>query len=116
MEMNGYQAVALTTAIFPETEKFNYPVFGLCEEAGEVAGKFKKIIRDSNPKRDANGMLVFTPEQTRAVALELGDVMWYVAVLAHKLGYPLEEIAEMNVNKLADRQRRGVLGGSGDNR
>ena len=47
--MNDYQAVALTTAIFPEVEKFNYPVFGLCEEAGEVAGKFQKIIRDSNP-------------------------------------------------------------------
>ena len=62
-------------------EKFNYPVFGLCEEAG----KFKKIIRDSNPKRDANGVLVFTPEQTRAVALELGDVIWYVAVLAPEM-------------------------------
>lgn len=109
MDLNDYQAQALRTAIFPNRgDNFVYPALGLSGEAGEVADKLKKVIRDNG------GQL--TDEVRAAVAKELGDVMWYVAVLADELGYDLETIGMNNLEKLASRQSRGVLTGSGDNR
>lgn len=109
MDLNDYQAQALRTAIFPNRgENFVYPALGLAGEAGEVADKLKKVIRDNG------GQL--TDEVRAAVAKELGDVMWYVAVLADELGYDLETVGMNNLEKLASRQSRGVLTGSGDNR
>ena len=72
-------------------------------QAGEVAGKFKKALRDGTPN-------------PAGMAAELGDCLWYLACLAGSFGYTLEEIAAMNLAKLADRQQRGVIGGSGDER
>lgn len=109
MDLNDYQAAALQTAIYPNQGfDFTYPALGLVGEAGEVADKLKKVIRDNdgvitNPVRDA-------------VAKELGDVLWYLAVLANELDYDLNTIAEDNLSKLLSRQERGVLSGSGDNR
>lgn len=109
MDLNDYQTQALRTAIFPNRgANFVYPALGLSGEAGEVADKLKKVIRDNG------GQL--TDEVRKAVAKELGDVMWYVAVLADELGYDLETIGMDNLEKLASRQSRGVLTGSGDNR
>lgn len=85
-----------------------YPALGLAGEAGEVAEHAKKAIRD-----DAG---VVTEERRRAMAKELGDVLWYVSQLASELGLELEEIARANLEKLLSRQRRGVLSGSGDER
>ncbi len=109
MDLNSYQTAALQTAIYPNMGmNFPYPALGLVGEAGEVADKLKKVIRDNDG--------VLTDPVRDAVAKELGDVMWYLAVLAYELDYDLNTIAQNNLDKLASRQERGVLTGSGDNR
>ena len=106
---NDYQTAALQTAIYPnQGQNYVYPLLGLCGESGEVADKLKKVIRDGDG--------VLTDSIRDAVAKELGDIAWYLAVLAHELGYTLEEIMQMNLDKLASRQQRGALSGNGDNR
>ena len=102
MNFNEYQKHARSTAIYPKEYKVIYPALGLCGEAGEVAEKVKKNIRDG--------------KSLDGVKFELGDVLWYVAVLADDLGVTLEEIAQANVDKLKWRKYRGKIGGSGDNR
>lgn len=106
MTLNEYQRGAMETAIYPQP--IIYPALGMCGEAGEVADKVKKVLRDNNSE--------FTEEKKREIAMEVGDVLWYVATLANDLGYSLEEIAKMNYDKLKSRQMRGKIGGSGDNR
>lgn len=106
MDISDYQKKAITTAIYPKANKIIYPALGLAGEAGEVADKVKKIIRDNND----------TDEMKQNIAAEIGDVLWYCAVLAHDLGFDLAQIADSNLQKLADRQQRGVLQGSGDTR
>ena len=108
MTLNEYQAGALTTAIYPKERTIIYPTLGLTGEAGEVADKVKKVIRDGNDD--------FTDERKKQIALELGDVMWYAATLAHDLGYTLEEVCQMNLDKLASRMQRDKIHGSGDER
>lgn len=107
--INEYQKFALTTAIYPNTgNNVVYPTLGLVGEAGEVAEKVKKVIRDGGGE--------MTPETRQKIALELSDICWYMATLAMELGYSLEEIFQMNYSKLSSRKERGVLSGSGDNR
>lgn len=108
MELNEYQKEALVTATFSEVVKIVYPTLGLNGEAGEVAEKVKKVIRDNNGD--------FSREKCVEIAKELGDCAWYLAVLAHGIGYTLEEICEMNIAKLRSRQQRGMIHGNGDNR
>lgn len=114
MELNNYQKAALETAVYPDKWKIYYPAFGLNGEAGEVADKVKKIIRDNG------GFENLTSEQLEQkrhnIMLELGDVLWYVAVCASDLGLSLEDVAKANINKLQSRKRRGKIGGSGDER
>jgi NTP pyrophosphatase (non-canonical NTP hydrolase) len=109
MTLNEYQEHALETAVYPEKYKVVYPALGLAGEAGETADKIKKVLRG-----DDGGVL--TDEKRQAVAMEIGDVLWYCATLAHDLGYDLDTIAKMNYAKLKSRQERGKLSGSGDNR
>lgn len=85
-----------------------YPVMGLTEEAGEVAGKFAKIIRDKNGD--------ITAKDKAEIEKELGDVMWMVAEICNCMGFKLHEVMEKNIKKLEDRRARNVLSGSGDNR
>lgn len=85
-----------------------YPVLGLVGEAGELANKAKKAYRDNDGYFGADGY--------DAVKAELGDVLWYIAEVATQIGADLSAIAESNLTKLASRQQRGVIGGSGDNR
>lgn len=108
MTINEYQAAALTTAVYPEDKRIIYPALGMCGEAGEVADKVKKVIRDNNQSFDTARKI--------EIAKEIGDVMWYCATLANDLGFTLEAIAQMNIDKLQSRKERGMLGGSGDNR
>lgn len=108
MTLNEYQDKALETAVYPQKYKVVYPALGLAGEAGEVADKVKKVIRDNR--------CVFDAKRREAIAQELGDVQWYIATLAHDLGYTLEEIGEMNYAKLSSRKQRGKIGGNGDNR
>lgn len=106
MTLNEYQKHALETAIYEE--KIIYPTLGMTGEAGEVADKVKKVIRDNRKE--------FTPEIKAEIMKEIGDVLWYCATLSHDLGYSLEEVAQTNVDKLRSRMNRNKLGGSGDNR
>ncbi len=108
MTLNEYQEKALETAVYPQQFKIIYPALGLSGEAGEVADKVKKVIRDNRCE--------FDDSHKKEIAKELGDVLWYVATFAHDIGYSLEDIAEMNNEKLSSRKERGMLGGSGDNR
>ena len=85
-----------------------YPALGLAEEAGEVAGKFAKAVRDCNGKIDN--------ERKEAIIKELGDVTWFVAELCTLLGVSLEEVMQKNIDKLTSRKERNVLHGEGDNR
>jgi NTP pyrophosphatase (non-canonical NTP hydrolase) len=110
MDLNDYQRRARSTAIYPKPlgNLPVYPALKLAGEAGEVAEKIGKILRDEEG--------VIGLERGVELAYELGDVLWYVANLASDLGYDLDNIAQMNVEKLASRQFRGVIKGSGDNR
>tara|TARA_R110002096_G_scaffold104581_1_gene230369 strand:- start:295 stop:606 length:312 start_codon:yes stop_codon:yes gene_type:complete len=103
MNFKEYQRKAVSFAIYPATHKVLYPTLGLCGEAGEVAEKVKKQIRDG----------VFHRHE---VAKELGDVLWYLANICNDIGYSLEEVADLNLEKLSSRKKRGALKGSGDNR
>jgi NTP pyrophosphatase (non-canonical NTP hydrolase) len=110
--MNEYQADASKTMIYKW--KVIYPALGLANEAGEVLGKIKKLIRDHDVTFDGMSTI---PDQKRAeIADELGDVLWYIAALSKDLGITLNEVAAMNHEKLQSRQMRGVIKGSGDKR
>jgi NTP pyrophosphatase (non-canonical NTP hydrolase) len=108
MTFDDYQEVAVKTAIYPVGDMVIYPALGLCSEAGEVAGKVKKCLRDKNG--------VMSQEDLEAIADEAGDVLWYIAALARDLGISMSTMAHRNAKKLQDRKERGVLGGSGDKR
>lgn len=107
MKMNDYQKEALKTAIVKDNNIL-YTVLGISGEAGEVSEKMKKIIRDQDG--------VMTKENKKELAKEIGDVLWYLAVFADEIGYKLETIGRLNIKKLKDRKKRGVIHGAGDNR
>ncbi len=108
MDLNHYQQAARRTAIYAAHHRVIYPALGLASEAGEVAGKVKKVLRDEGGD--------FAKAPLQAIKDELGDVLWYVAVLAGDLGLSLDEIAAANLGKLASRQERGRPSGGGDRR
>lgn len=108
LTFDSYQKQAKETAIYPKSAGVMYPALGLTGEAGEVANKVKKIVRDGYEKSPA--------DWREQIASELGDVLWYCAALASDLGLSLGKIATENANKLSSRKKRGTIGGSGDNR
>lgn len=108
MTLSEYQEKASKTALYPKEHGFTYTVLGLSGEAGEIADKYKKVIRDQGG--------VMSDEKKSEIAKELGDVLWYVAMAAHELGYDLDEVAKRNIDKLQSRKDRGKIQGSGDNR
>lgn len=110
MKLNEYQKKALTTALYPKKYKVIYPALGLGNEAGEVMGKIKKWMRDD----DGDGKM--SKERKDALAEELGDVLWYLAILAQDLNLQLSDIAEINLAKLKSRKKRGKIKGDGDKR
>lgn len=115
LTLDSYQDKATNFAIYKGS--LLYPTLGLAGEAGEVSEKVKKLYRDDEfnfMQEDLTDEL--EPEQARDLALELGDVLWYVANIANDIGYSLEEIADMNIDKLSSRMSRGALKGSGDHR
>ena len=107
-DLNEYQTQTSQTAIYPSERAMEYLTLGLTSEAGEVAGKVKKVIRDYSGVIDDNAR--------HAIAQELGDVLWYVAQIASLLNVELADIASMNIKKLLDRQKNDTIQGSGDNR
>ena len=106
MNINTYQQHASETAIYKD--KLIYPTLGLAGEAGEIANKVKKILRDNS------GNLQESVRED--LICELGDVLWYIAALATDLNFELSEVANKNIEKLNSRKNRGTIGGSGDNR
>jgi len=104
-----YQERARDTAAYPVIgHAVVYPALGLTNEAGEVAGKIKKIFRDKGG--------VISEQDRDALGAELGDVLWYLAQVATELGLSLEAIAARNLDKLSDRRARGKISGDGDDR
>jgi len=109
MDLQTYQTRAAVTARYPDVGSNPiYPTLGLCGEAGEVADKVKKVLRDHDGR--------FSEEIRADLALELGDVLWYLARLASELDLDMAAIAEANLAKLASRAERNVIAGSGDRR
>jgi len=110
MTFDEYQKQALTTAVNSYDPLMAKTIWamGVAGEAGEVVEKWKKIVAYKNGK--------VTPEDRDELAKELGDVVWYIAVMAESLGLTLEDVMQRNVRKLADRQKRDVIKGKGDNR
>lgn len=106
MDFNDYQQEALKTANYPVDMKITYPALGLAGETGEVLEKIKKMYRDGRHFDDTR----------HHIAMELGDVLWYVAVLAHDFNINLDDVAKANVMKLRSRYERGVISGDGDER
>jgi NTP pyrophosphatase (non-canonical NTP hydrolase) len=111
MQLNNYQDYALSTAIFKKPEDaLIVCLLGLAGESGEVFEKCKKNITHTT----VDGSPKFSNSE---IAKELGDVLWYLAVLANELGYSLEDIAQMNINKLNARKiAKTLVSGTGDNR
>lgn len=109
MTFDDYQAMAKKTAIHPRKSKVVYPALKLAGQAGDVAEKVGKIIRDDQGR-------FFSSRHRDSLKKELGDVLWYIAAIASDLGVNLNDIAETNLDKLRSRQERGVLGGPGDDR
>jgi NTP pyrophosphatase (non-canonical NTP hydrolase) len=109
MNFNDYQTQSRKTAKYPAIgHPVIYPALGLVNEAGEVAGKIKKVFRDKEGQ--------ISEETRQALKAELGDVLWYIAQVATELDLSLDEIAEHNIAKLYDRLERGQIKGEGDNR
>ena len=106
-DLDMYQKSAKATAIYPRDYSIVYPAIGLAGEAGEVANKVKKLLRDGQE---------LTPELKEKIGDEIGDVLWYCAVLADDLDIKFSDIANRNLLKLANRQEKGKLHGAGDDR
>ena len=109
MDLCKYQNKSRETAFYPNVG-INpiYPTLGLVGEAGEVADKVKKVLRDNGGEFDASSI--------KALKLELGDVLWYISQLSSELGLSLEDVAKSNLEKLRSRADRGVISGEGDER
>ena len=110
MEFNYYQKTSRQTALYVREgiPNYIYPTLGLTGEAGEVAEKVKKILRDDNG--------IINEEKRVQIAKELGDVLWYLSQLSTELGFSLDEIAQQNIDKINERLKQNKIGGSGDNR
>jgi len=109
LTFSEYAEAAGRTAVYPNRgNNLIYPTLGLCGESGEVAEKVKKVLRDADGK--------VSDAVREALVLELGDALWYVAAVAFELGVTMEDVAERNKAKLASRQAREKLKGSGDER
>ena len=109
MDFNQYQKQSRETALYPKVGNNPiYPTLGLVGEAGEVADKVKKVLRDKEG--------VFDESTKESIKLELGDVLWYIAQLSTEFGFELDNVAKSNLSKLKGRAQRGNISGSGDYR
>lgn len=108
MTGNEYQQLAERSNLMTGDNALNYAALGLVGEAGEIANKVKKVIRDDNN--------ILTDEKRKSIQKEIGDVLWYVSRLSSELGITLEEVMEQNIEKLSQRMDKGTLQGDGDDR
>lgn len=121
MELNEYQKRAMTTCT-KSSENFSYMMLNLVGEVGEFASKVAKAIRKDkaciyyNHLQTESGPNTMTKEDVEDLQKEAGDILWQLSGLCSVMGWSLEEIAQENLRKLADRQSRNVIVGEGDNR
>lgn len=121
MTLNEYQEKAMTTCT-ESSMNFAYALTGLNAEVGEINDKVAKAIRKDEAVIASNELMVRCSESlearklTAGILAELGDVLWFVALLCKEEGWTMEEVAQMNLDKLADRVKRGVIIGEGDDR
>lgn len=110
MTFDEYQKLALKTAHSHPDDLMDKTIWamGVAGEAGEVVEKWKKIVAYKEGE--------VSEQDLTELKKELGDVVWYIAVLAHSLGLSFDEVIKINVDKLADRHKRNVIKGQGDNR
>ena len=109
MDFKTYQKKARETALYPNLDSnYIYPTLGLVGEAGEVAEKVKKVIRDKKG--------IFDEESKNAIKKELGDVLWYISNLCTEFNFNLDDVALQNLEKLKSRVSKGKISGSGDDR
>lgn len=106
---NSYQYFIKAMKVYPKSHSVIYPALGLTGEAGEIAEKVKKWVRDEGGQE-------MSEERRATILKELGDPLWYIAALADDLGYTLQDVVDANYLKLTSRKDRGVLQGSGDDR
>lgn len=116
MTATEYEQQAHRTIAGHAAENITYLGFGLMAEAGEVADKIAKAVRRGDIVINNNEIVSFRGDAFRLTGDELGDVLWFVAMMARRLGFSLEEVMRRNLDKLADRQARGVIIGDGDKR
>lgn len=119
MTATEYQTQAYKTLAKSTAENISYLSFGLVAEVGEVADKIAKAVRRGEISINNDELIIKRgsgEELTQYIADELGDVLWFVAMMARRLGFSLEEVMRRNLDKLADRQARGVIIGDGDKR
>lgn len=116
MELNQYQERAMSTCM-GSCNNHAYMLLGLVGEVGELFGKIAKGIRKEKTEFFKNLLTDgFTEEEKHDIKSELGDCQWFIAGIAKTFGWPLEEVCQDNLDKLASRQARGVIDGNGDNR
>lgn len=111
IDFDMYMVKARETAIYPGRGKLPgllYATIGFGGEAGETLNKVKKILRDDNG--------TITEEKKQAIAQELGDSLWYIAMICDELGLRMAQVANDNVTKLANRKFLGTISGEGDKR
>ncbi len=111
MDFNEYEEKASETAVFNDrtTEyKLMYLALGVAGEAGEVAEKIKKVMRNDNG--------IVSDEKRESIKSEVGDVLWYLSQLSRELGFTIEDAAQANMRKITDRKSRDVIRSEGDNR
>lgn len=123
MTLNEYQQQAMTTCM-KASENFSYMMLNLVGEVGELASKVAKHVRKGQVRFDEDGDISFdgsvavsdSEQYNDLLRKEAGDVLWQLAGLCYVMGWPLERVAEENLQKLASRQQRGVIDGNGDER
>ncbi|NWG72846.1 MAG: nucleoside triphosphate pyrophosphohydrolase family protein [Parvularculaceae bacterium] len=108
MTFMEYQKETGATAIYPKEKALEYLALGLTSEAGEVAGKVKKLIRDKKG--------IMNDADAAAIRAELGDVLWYISELCNLMEMPMHLVAAANLKKLDARKHNNTISGDGDNR
>lgn len=117
MDLSTYQEAAKVFAVYPKHTAQHYVIYGLLSEAGEIAGKVKKGIRGDHKKHGEGVMQLWSdPVFVAALTHEVGDCLWYLAMICEEFGLDLNEVGKANLEKLLKRKQNGTIRGSGDNR
>lgn len=116
MEFDDYQKKARSTAVYPDERRIDYPMAMIVGEAGELVGKYGKVLRGDYGEKAPAAIIEAHPELHDLFVKEIGDILWGLAVLSGELGVSFDEVAQRNLEKLQDRKTRGVIKGSGDAR